>query len=182
MLFDEGRAAARAFGAAAAALGAPVQAVGSDIGSSWINTLEPRFKTGPAAIAGLTAAAPLFCLEYLARDYGLRVVYRIEHAPLVAGRCAHALTGPGALAGSVHELDAAGEHWTECAAALAVGCPADLRPSPSIALLDLAGRRGGAGPALYSWLLAPAGSSGRTCSGGPACSGGSAILARRPYG
>ena len=35
--------------------------------------------TGGGAIAGMTTAAGLFCLEELAKDYWMRIVLRIEH-------------------------------------------------------------------------------------------------------
>jgi hypothetical protein len=50
---------------------AEVFAFSSDPGAVWMNLLEPRLKDGPFAIGGYTSASVLFCLHYLARDYGL---------------------------------------------------------------------------------------------------------------
>ena len=46
-----------------------------------MNEIEPRLRAGPVAIAGLTGAATLFCLDLLARDYGAHVVQRTAAAP-----------------------------------------------------------------------------------------------------
>ena len=42
-----------------------------DPGLLWMNTIEPALRTEPMRIAGFTSAPTLFCLQYLARDYGL---------------------------------------------------------------------------------------------------------------
>jgi len=42
-----------------------------DPGVLWMNTIEPALRTEPMTIAGFTSAPTLFCLQYLARDYGL---------------------------------------------------------------------------------------------------------------
>jgi len=51
-----------------------------DVGTLWMNEIEPRLRAGPVAIAGLTGAATLFCLDFLARDYGAHVVQRTAAA------------------------------------------------------------------------------------------------------
>jgi hypothetical protein len=43
----------------------------SDPGKLWLQIIEPQLRANPAAIAGYTSASTLFCLQYLARDYGL---------------------------------------------------------------------------------------------------------------
>lgn len=151
--YDDASADGPAFAAAAAARGARVAYLGPDPGSFWMSTLEPRLERGPVAIAGLTAGAPLFCLEYLARDHGLELVYRIEHSTTASGRVRHVLTGPAELAPRVAELGAAGSGWPAAAGALAAARPAAGARPARIELLDLAGRT--TASAVYSWLLAP---------------------------
>jgi hypothetical protein len=46
-----------------------------DPGLAWMNAIEPVIKSGPATIAGCTSRATSFCLHYLARDYGLGLVF-----------------------------------------------------------------------------------------------------------
>ena len=77
-VYDERFAEARGFAEAAAARGWPVRAIRGDVTELWFHELEPRWKAGPAAVAGVTDAAALFCLETLARDRGLRLAARAE--------------------------------------------------------------------------------------------------------
>jgi hypothetical protein len=155
VLYDRYTSEGISFGAEAARQGVPISATGSDLGGVWMHEIEPRWQREPVAIAGLTAGAPLFCLEYLARDYGVELVYRIEHAPVEGGRVQHTVTGPGGLSGRVDALAAAGDQWPAVAAALAAEFPAVLPARPAIPLLDLAERTDRAAEPFYSWLLAP---------------------------
>jgi hypothetical protein len=77
-VYDERYAEARGFAAAAAARGWLARAIRGDVTELWFHELDPRWKTGPAAVAGVTDAASLFCLETLARDRGLRLAARAE--------------------------------------------------------------------------------------------------------
>jgi hypothetical protein len=73
VVFDQTFAEGAAFGAEAVSRGARAHAVGSNAGVVWMNEIEPRWKRGPAVIAGLTGRASLFCLELLARDYRVEI-------------------------------------------------------------------------------------------------------------
>jgi len=79
VLFDTRFAAARSFGRTAAWRGESVHGFEGDITDVWYHDLHPRWQKGAAAIAGLTAHGALFCLEQLAWDVRMRVVYRAEH-------------------------------------------------------------------------------------------------------
>jgi hypothetical protein len=79
VLFDQRFAASREFGREAQWQGQSVQAFNGDITNVWYHDLHPRWRKGPAAIAGLTAHGALFCLERLAWDVGMRVTHRAEH-------------------------------------------------------------------------------------------------------
>jgi hypothetical protein len=139
----------------AARRGAAVQSIGGDISDLWISDLEPRWKTAPAAIAGLTKGTPLFCLELLARDYGMRLVYRIEHAVAADGRIGHSVRGPHQLSSWTAALAAQGKHWGTLAAALVTRPPLDSDSSTGVDLLDLSARSKGTEPSCFSWLIAP---------------------------
>jgi hypothetical protein len=76
---DDRFAPSVAFGADAARRGIPLERTTGDISTFWFDDLSLRWKTSPVAIAGLTAQGPLFCLERLGWDHGLRVVYREVH-------------------------------------------------------------------------------------------------------
>jgi hypothetical protein len=65
-----------AFARRAEARGIAVHAMAGDMTRFWYDDLYYRWRQGPAAIAGLTAHGPLFCLEQLAWEQRMRVVYR----------------------------------------------------------------------------------------------------------
>ena len=79
VLFDNRFAASRSFGRTAAWRGESVHAFDGDVTDVWYHDLHPRWRKGAVAIAGLTAHGALFCLEQLAWDVRMRVVYREEH-------------------------------------------------------------------------------------------------------
>ena len=87
VIFDQRFAASRHFGTEARFRGHAVSGFNGDITNVWFNELRPRWKEGPAAIAGVTAHGALFCLERLAWDAGMRVIESAElpsdtHEPL----------------------------------------------------------------------------------------------------
>jgi hypothetical protein len=51
-----------------------------DPGALWMHRLEPGLRRQPIVIAGYTSAPTLFCLQYLARDYGLELTADINRA------------------------------------------------------------------------------------------------------
>ena len=156
VLFDRTTAEGTAFGAEAARRGAAVCAVGADLGGVWLHDIEPRWKRGAAAIAGLTSGPHLFCLELLARDYGLAVVYRARHERASGGQFGHAVAGPEALCGQARErLGATGRSWAKAAVDVAMTCPVAFHPDPRLGLVDLADGSRTAERPLYSWVIAP---------------------------
>ena len=94
-VFDSRFAAGRAFAAEAQAKGWTTTAIQGDVTDVWYHHLHARWRKGPAAVAGVTAADSLWVLERLAWDAGLRVTSRtaLPHEPLVAW-----LIAPRALA------------------------------------------------------------------------------------
>ena len=92
-VYDCRYAAGRAFGVAAERAGscAGIAAIGGDITALWSRDLKPLWAAGGGAIAGMTSARTLLCLEQLAKDQWMRVLIRAEH--LTAGHdSAHRLT------------------------------------------------------------------------------------------
>jgi hypothetical protein len=156
VLFDNTSAEGAAFGAEAAARGAATRAVGIDLGSLWMHEIEPQWKNRPAAIAGLTSGPHLFCLELLARDYGMGPVYRVRHEIGASDQCGHIVAGPPVLSSWTNQLTATGRDWARCAAALALDCPGALRPSRDLDLVDLASCSALGDRSLFSWVIAPA--------------------------
>jgi hypothetical protein len=78
VIYDRRFAASVTYGAVAARRGLSTHAINGDMTGIWYHDLHPRWKQGPAAIAGLTAHGPLFCLERLSWDFQMRVVFREE--------------------------------------------------------------------------------------------------------
>ena len=72
-----------AFAAAAHAAGVPVHRFSRDVAALWMSAIEPALSAGAVTIAGHTSAATLFCLDLLARDYGARVVRRVDEGSAV---------------------------------------------------------------------------------------------------
>ncbi len=81
VLFDRRFEASRAFGAAADRLGRHVLGIDGDVTSLWMEHLEPLWRETSGAVAGMTTAASLLCLEQLAANHWLRVIARVEHRP-----------------------------------------------------------------------------------------------------
>ena len=81
VIFDHRFQASREFGGEMEKLGAKVHGIHGDITDLWFHDLYHRWKESPAPIAGMTAHGPLFCLERLAWDRGMRVLSRTEHPP-----------------------------------------------------------------------------------------------------
>ena len=84
-LYDRRFLAARRFARAMAAQSVATHAITGDVTSIWFNRLHPLWKQQPVAIAGLTTYAPLFCLERLAWDHGMRVLRRDQHDTRATG-------------------------------------------------------------------------------------------------
>lgn len=78
VLADARHATSLTFAAKAEQHGHAVHLLGDgDVTAFWYHELHVIWQQQPQAMAGLTEAGPLFCLEQLARQYGLRVVQRV---------------------------------------------------------------------------------------------------------
>ncbi len=93
VVFDERFVDGVRFGREAAQLGLPTRGLRGDVTDFWYAELHPLWKRQARPLAGLTAYAALFCLERLAWDHGMRVVYHGEHIPFSSGEIEHVLYG-----------------------------------------------------------------------------------------
>ncbi len=75
-LVDRNLPGSAAFARAARERGMTALEFTGDVGDLWMRKLEPRLRSGPVAIVGYTSATTLFCLDFLARDFGARTVQR----------------------------------------------------------------------------------------------------------
>jgi hypothetical protein len=156
VVFDERFPASVAFGAEARSLGLLTHSIRGDITDLWFYELDAQWKKKPVAVAGLTAQGALFCLERLAWDHGMRVVFRGDHRYLPEDAIEHVLTGPESVVSQAARLQNDGDAWGARVAALVAHLP---EGSPAPAKATIRGRA--AAPAnvepegLISWVIAP---------------------------
>jgi hypothetical protein len=154
VLYDTRFPASVEFARRASARGLIVHAMRGDMTKFWYDDLYHRWQQGPAAIAGLTAHGPLFCLERLAWDKRMRVVYRGEHSPAARGCVAHRFEGPaewlpGAARATADTID-----WADALADVVASCPVGRPSGASVAAVTQSARVLPA-EALFSWVIAP---------------------------
>ena len=77
-IYDRTLEDGRAFAAEAAGRGWATAAIDGDVTDLWFHDLGPRWRRGPAPIAGVTRQNSLFVLDHLARDAGMRVIVRTD--------------------------------------------------------------------------------------------------------
>jgi hypothetical protein len=150
----------QAFGQAAAARGLSVHAIGGDLADVYFGKLVPHWREhGPASVGGLTGIAPLFCLERLAWDEDLRVVFLGRHEIAGDTRPRHVLHGPEAAVDAFRAANRLFDWHVALSHALTQipVAPPILRPLSAVR--DAAIARD---PALYSWVLAPVARHART--------------------
>lgn len=133
-VYDRRYAASRDFGAAAehARSTAGIAAVGGDITTLWSRDLRPRWSAGGGAIAGMTTARTLFCLEQLAKDHWMRVVLRAEHALSEGHGMVHRLTASRPMIARLRSALVAEDWPARMPAALASCAGTDDAPSTSV--------------------------------------------------
>jgi hypothetical protein len=153
ILYDTRFPASIAFARRAAARGLAVHASAGDMTRFWYDDLYYRWLEEPAAIAGLTAPGALFCLERLAWDQRMRVVYRGEHAAAADGCVSHRLEGPERLLAAAAEA-ATGPAWAAALADVVAGCP---RGRAATRTVRVSTRPSVTAPSatLCSWVIAP---------------------------
>lgn len=159
VVYDTRFAESVAFARRSAALGLRTHPIAGDMTYLWYDGIYHHWKRGPKALAGLTAHGPMFCFAELARDVGMRVVFRAEHRPTGGGAVAHTFTGPVAMLSPA--LDACGRPsslWTAMADVV-TSCPSG-RTEIGSAVRTAGGVPPDAAPAdsttLYTWVIAPA--------------------------
>ncbi|HEY8519319.1 MAG TPA: hypothetical protein VIN61_04520 [Gammaproteobacteria bacterium] len=140
------------FAAVAERRGVRVLAIAGDVGGAWMHQVEPLWRAGRGRVAGFTRTGALFCLELLARDYGVAVERRARHAPAPDGGFAHAAAGCDA-AHAETMLAAAGPRWVGEAARLAL-TPASP-PSVRLELVEPATPDDIEPAPVYSWVIGP---------------------------
>ena len=123
-IYDRRYPSGRAFGAAAEYTGstAGIVGIGGDVTELWSRDLRPRWSAGGGAIAGMTTARTLFCLEQLARDHWMRVVIRAEHSVSPGQDAVHRLTAAEPMMVGMRSALAAADWPARMPAALVAAC------------------------------------------------------------
>jgi hypothetical protein len=155
VVFDERFPASRGFAEEAKSLDIPIHGMKGDITDFWFHDLYARWEQGPAAIAGLTAHGPIFCLERIAWDQRMRVVFRADHRYREDGTIEHALSGPESVlreAASLHNVDT---DWARRMASLVTRCPAERSQSSQMNIVASTGKHEDDPDHLISWVIAP---------------------------
>ncbi len=81
--------------------------------------LAALWRERPAAVAGLTQFGPMFVLERLGFEHGLRVVLHVEHRVSGDGELEHSITGAPQVIALAEALQRQGVEWPVLFAALA---------------------------------------------------------------
>jgi hypothetical protein len=154
ILYDTRFPASVAFARRASHAGRAVVAFAGDVTRVWYDDLYHRWRKGPAAIAGLTSHGALFCLEQLAIDQRMRVVFRAAHSTATAGRTAHAIEGPASVVSAAVNAVALVD-WAAAMADVVMQCPAAWGARSRADVSSVAEASTPASEPLYSWLIAP---------------------------
>jgi hypothetical protein len=150
------------FGHSLALLGVDNYGMRGDVTDVWYSHLDLLWKTGGAAVAGLTGSGVLFCLERLAWDHRLRVVYRGSHQRFADGRVHHAALGNADWSVLRRNTTNQNISWANAVAAAVagIGSPCSAVPTDrTLARVCTTGTQGqsrGRGSTLFSWVIAPA--------------------------
>ncbi len=155
VIYDDRFAACRDFAKEAQNLGATVHAIRGDMTSLWYNDLYARWKQGPAAIGGLTAYGAFFCLERLAWDQRMRVVFRGEHTYASSGRLEHKLTTPSDVLRQTEGLGESEPDWSNRIASIVTRFPAERTRTETLHVTTELAKQADDAEHLVSWVIAP---------------------------
>jgi hypothetical protein len=103
-VFDQRFAECRGFAAELDRAGVRTSAIRGDVARLWYDDLRVHLREKQLPVAGLTDRTALFCLEELARDVGMRVIFRADHITDQNGHTQHAAVGPASLVALTDKL------------------------------------------------------------------------------
>jgi hypothetical protein len=103
-VFDERFAECRGFAAELGSAGIHTAAIRGDVAKLWYDDLRAQLSEIRLPFAGLTDRSAIFCLEELARDVGMRVIFRADHIIDQNGHTQHTAAGPASLVTAARTL------------------------------------------------------------------------------
>jgi hypothetical protein len=120
-VYDRRYPAAQVFGAAAAHARstAGTVAIAGDVTALWSRDLRAVWCAGDGAIAGMTTARTLLCLEQLAHDHWMRVAIRVEHLGPEGHAAVHRLSAAEPMIARISPVLAGADWAAKLPAALA---------------------------------------------------------------
>jgi hypothetical protein len=155
VVFDERFPDSVAFASEMKRLGVATHGIRGDMTDLWYRELYPQWQKAPVPIAGLTGHGPLFCLERLAWDHGMRVMFRGEHQYRTDGCVEHVVSAHEAVLRHTAGLAAAGSNWSAQLAGLVSTC-GQGRLETSAAIVTHLGESSQADQeTLFSWVIGP---------------------------
>jgi hypothetical protein len=137
-LYDDRFAEGCRFAAVVGARGVAAHALdGGDVTAFYLE-LERLWRREPVAVAGFTQFGPMFVVERLALERGMRLVMRVEHCAATDGSLLHRWTSPSETQDLAAAAAALYSDWPGLMATLACRVGADPSP-PRSAVLAAAG-------------------------------------------
>src|SRR5580658_1680092 len=155
-VFDERFAECRGFAAELRSAGVFTSAIRGDVAGLWYHDLRLHLSESRLPFAGLTDRPALFCLEELARDVGMRVIFRADHITEQNGDTQHAAVGLASLAavtGNLAPQPGFGREmarlFSRCEGGVSIGEPRDAAAQKRTGPFSPGNKT-----ALVSWVIA----------------------------
>lgn len=154
VIFDERFADSRCFAHEAVRLGGTPAAIRGDVAELWYTQLRPRRQQSAITIAGLTTASSLFCLDQLARNHWMKVLFRAEHLYAKHHLIEHYMCGLDHFIRRAANLAKGICDWRRQMADLVTHCPISSIRTLTFTSVSCAQRRELNQEALVSWVIA----------------------------
>jgi hypothetical protein len=156
VIVDDAHDSARVLAARAGMRGTPVLATHQgDVTTLWLKHLRPLWTSSQDPVAGLTLPGTLFCLEQLAWQHAMRVIFHAEHLLLPERGLEHTVhRDQRSHRLTAAALERAGGRWPQHLADTLVAnrLVRAARPGPSLAALAPPLPAGAT--LLTSWIIA----------------------------
>ena len=155
VVYDERFQDSVAFAGEANKLGASTYGIKGDVTDLWYNDLYHEWKKGPAAIMGMTTEDALFCLQILAQDQRMHVVFRVEHNYLSDNRIAHIITGTSQIPHEMADLANVGPAWNIRMSNVVMQYPDKRAKKSETKIITQLDRPVTDQQSLVTWVIAP---------------------------
>lgn len=155
IIYDDRFQDSRVFAVESSKLGAPIHAIRGDVTDLWYNDLYHEWKKRPAAIMGMTTDDSLFCLQILAQDHRMHVVFRVDHNYLPGNRLEHVITGTSQVPSKMSDLANVGPAWNVHMSNVILKYPDARANKAETKIITQLDRPVTEQQALVTWVIAP---------------------------